>query len=114
MWDRAFKGTFRESPSTADFYARRNAFSGLVAMSDITRILPQIELGDAHAAEQLLPLPYDELRRLAAVMLAGEQPVQKLQPTALVHEAWLRLVGGGNTQDFRLCSASDSPCHCAT
>jgi RNA polymerase sigma factor (TIGR02999 family) len=62
-------------------------------MSDVTRILTQIELGDRSATDQLLPLVYGELRRLAAAMLAGEQPGQTLQPTALVHEAWLRLVG---------------------
>jgi RNA polymerase sigma factor (TIGR02999 family) len=62
-------------------------------MSDITRILSAIEQGDAQAAEQLLPLVYDELRKLAAQKLAQEKPGQTLQPTALVHEAYLRLVG---------------------
>ena len=62
-------------------------------MSDVTRILSQIEQGDAGAAERLLPLLYDELRRLAAVKLAAEKPGQTLQATALVHEAYLRLVG---------------------
>src|SRR6186997_2123303 len=62
-------------------------------MSDITRILSQIEQGDPQAAEQLLPLVYDELRKLAAVRLAQEKPGQTLQATALVHEAYLRLVG---------------------
>jgi RNA polymerase sigma factor (TIGR02999 family) len=61
-------------------------------MSDVTRILSAIEQGDAHAAEQLLPLVYDELRQLAAQKLAQEQPGQTLQATALVHEAYLRLV----------------------
>src|SRR6266702_6134974 len=61
-------------------------------MSDVTRILSQIESGDPHAAEQLLPLVYDELRKLAAVRLAEEKPGQTLQATALVHEAYLRLV----------------------
>ncbi|MEX2559836.1 MAG: sigma-70 family RNA polymerase sigma factor [Pirellulales bacterium] len=61
-------------------------------MSDVTRILSQIEGGDPSAAEQLLPLVYDELRRLAAAKLAREQPGQTLQATALVHEAYLRLV----------------------
>jgi RNA polymerase sigma factor (TIGR02999 family) len=64
-------------------------------MSDVTRILSAIERGDARAAEQLLPLVYDELRRLAAQQLAREKPGQTLQPTALVHEAYLRLVGDG-------------------
>src|SRR5215217_2143826 len=63
------------------------------SMSEVTRILSAIEQGDPHAAEQLLPLVYDELRRLAAQKLAGEKPGQTLQATALVHEAYLRLVG---------------------
>jgi RNA polymerase sigma factor (TIGR02999 family) len=62
-------------------------------MSEVTRILSAIERGDPHAADQLLPLVYDELRRLAACELARETPGQTLQPTALVHEAYLRLVG---------------------
>jgi len=61
-------------------------------MSDVTRILSQIESGDPSAAEQLLPLVYDELRKLAAGRLAQEKPGQTLQATALVHEAYLRLV----------------------
>lgn len=65
-------------------------------MSDVTRILSQIESGNQKAAEKLLPLVYDELRRLAAVKLAQEKPGQTLQATALVHEAYLRLVGNGN------------------
>ncbi len=62
-------------------------------MTDVTRILSAIEEGDPHAAEQLLPLVYDELRKLAAQRLAHEKPGQTLQATALVHEAYLRLVG---------------------
>jgi RNA polymerase sigma factor (TIGR02999 family) len=61
-------------------------------MTDVTRILSAIEQGDPHAAEQLLPLVYDELRKLAAQKLAQEKPGQTLQATALVHEAYLRLV----------------------
>jgi RNA polymerase sigma factor (TIGR02999 family) len=61
-------------------------------MSEITRILAAAEPGDPHAAEQLLPLVYDELRQLAAQKLAQEKPGQTLQATALVHEAYLRLV----------------------
>jgi RNA polymerase sigma factor (TIGR02999 family) len=61
-------------------------------MSEVTRTLSAIEQGDPHAAEQLLPLVYDALRRLAAEQLAGERPGQTLQATALVHEAYLRLV----------------------
>src|SRR5436309_3658858 len=63
-------------------------------MTDVTSILSQIEQGDPHAVEQLLPLVYAELRKLAAVKLAQEKPGQTLQATALVHEAYLRLVGG--------------------
>lgn len=62
-------------------------------MSDVTQILSQIESGDRSAAEQLLPLVYDELRRLAAAKLSHEKPGQTLQATALVHEAYVRLVG---------------------
>src|SRR5262252_2158390 len=69
-------------------------------MSEVTRILSAIEQGDPKAAEQLLPLVYDELRKLAAQRLAQEQPGQTLQPTALVHEAYLRLLGGEQTQDW--------------
>jgi RNA polymerase sigma factor (TIGR02999 family) len=69
-------------------------------MGDVTRILSAIEQGDPSAAEQLLPLVYGELRQLAAQRLAHEQPGQTLQATALVHEAYLRLVGGEQTQDW--------------
>src|SRR5437773_7355082 len=62
-------------------------------MTDVTRILSAIEQGDPSAAEQLLPLVYDELRQLAAQRLAQEKPDQTLQATALVHEAYLRLIG---------------------
>jgi RNA polymerase sigma factor (TIGR02999 family) len=71
-------------------------------MSEVTRILSQIESGSPQAAAQLLPLVYDELRKLAAAKLAHEKPGQTLQATALVHEAWLQLVGddaGGASQD---------------
>jgi RNA polymerase sigma factor (TIGR02999 family) len=63
-------------------------------MADVTHILSALKQGDPHAAEQLLPLVYEELRRLAAQRLAREKPGQTLQATALVHEAYLRLVGG--------------------
>src|SRR6516165_5342426 len=69
-------------------------------MSDVTRILSALERGDAHAPEQLLPLVYDELRKLAARRLAQEKPGQTLQATALVHEAYLGLVGGGRGQGW--------------
>ena len=62
-------------------------------MSDVTRILDAIQQGDPKATEELLPLVYDELRKLAAHKMANEMPGQTLQPTALVHEAWLRLIG---------------------
>ena len=67
-------------------------------MSDVTRILSAIEQGDSHAAAQLLPLVYDKLRKLAAHKLAKEKPGQTLQATALVHEAYLRLVPSGGRQ----------------
>jgi RNA polymerase sigma factor (TIGR02999 family) len=69
-------------------------------MSDVTRILSAIEHGDQKAAEQLLPLVYDELRRLAAQRLANEAPGQTLQPTALVHEAYVRLVDVETAQSW--------------
>lgn len=72
----------------------------LIEMSDVTQILSSIEQGDPQAAEQLLPLVYDELRKLAARRLAQEKPGQTLQATALVHEAYLRLVGGKQKQSW--------------
>jgi RNA polymerase sigma factor (TIGR02999 family) len=69
-------------------------------MSDVTHILSQIEQGDPQAAEKLLPLVYDELRKLAAAKLAQEKPGQTLQATALVHEAWLRLFGDSDSRDW--------------
>src|SRR5437870_11845990 len=65
------------------------------AMTEVTSILSAIERGEPHAAEQLWPLVYDELRKLAARKLAHEKPGQTLQATALVHEAYLRLVASG-------------------
>jgi RNA polymerase sigma factor (TIGR02999 family) len=62
-------------------------------MSEVTRILEEMESGEGQVAEQLLPLVYAELRRLAAHKMASENPGQTLQPTALVHEAWIKLVG---------------------
>jgi RNA polymerase sigma factor (TIGR02999 family) len=73
----------------------------LMAMSDITRILSQIEQGDPQAAEKLLPLVYDELRKLAALKLAQEKPGQTLQATALVHEAYVRLAGENRQEPWR-------------
>ncbi len=69
-------------------------------MTDVTRILSQIESGDPTAAEQLLPLVYEELRKLAAARLAQEKPGQTLQATALVHEAYLRLVDVEKVQQW--------------
>ena len=62
-------------------------------MSEVTRLLDAVERGESQAAEELLPLVYGELRKLAAARMANERPGQTLQATALVHEAWLRLVG---------------------
>ena len=69
-------------------------------MSDVTRILSAIEQGDPLASEQLLPLVYDELRKLAAAKLAQEKPCQTLQATALVHEAYVRLVDVDKAQEW--------------
>jgi RNA polymerase sigma factor (TIGR02999 family) len=69
-------------------------------MSDVTRVLEQIQQGDPNAADQLLPLVYDELRKLAAQKLAHEKPGQTLQATALVHEAYLRLVCDGEERHW--------------
>src|SRR5262245_44270855 len=69
-------------------------------MSDVTQILSAIEAGDPHAAEQLLPLVYDELRKLAAQKMAKEKPGQTLQATALVHQAYLRLVDVEKAQQW--------------
>jgi len=67
-------------------------------VSDVTRILERAQQGDPKAAEELLPLVYDELRKLAAFKMSNEAPGQTLQPTALVHEAWLKLVGSTEQQ----------------
>ena len=72
-------------------------------MTDTTRILHAISQGDRHAAKDFLPLVYEELRKLAASRLAHEEPGQTLQPTALVHEAWVRLTQGDETVSFENC-----------
>ena len=72
----------------------------LTSVPDVTEVLNAIQRGDRQAAAELLPLVYDELRKLAAARLAVEKPGQTLQPTALVHEAYLRLVGGTHPQDW--------------
>ena len=82
-------------------------------MSEVTRILSAIEQGDPHAAEQLLPLVYDELRKLAAQKLAQEKPGQTLQATALVHEAYLRLVGDRAVREVAATSSPPPPRPCA-
>jgi RNA polymerase sigma factor (TIGR02999 family) len=65
-------------------------------MSDVTQILERVQKGDGHAADELLPLVYEELRKLAASRMSNDPAGTTLQPTALVHEAWLRLVGNDN------------------
>ena len=81
-------------------------------MKEVTRILNAIEQGDPKASDQLLPILYDELRKIAAERLAKEKPGQTLQATALVHEAYLRLVGGAehpwNSQGHFLCAAAEA------
>ncbi len=67
-------------------------------MSDVTRILDRVQQGEFKAAEELLPLVYSELRKLASHKMADQRPCQTLQPTALVHEAWLKLAGSGHEQ----------------
>jgi RNA polymerase sigma factor (TIGR02999 family) len=78
----------------------------------VTQILDAVGAGDAQAAEKLLPLVYEELRRLAAARMANEAPGQTLQPTALVHEAWLRLVGSNrenwNNRGYFFCAAAEA------
>src|SRR6516165_10436358 len=69
-------------------------------MSDVTRLLEAAAAGDRRAADDLLPLVYDELRKLAAARMAAEKPGQTLQPTDLVHEAYLRLLGGEQPRDW--------------
>lgn len=84
-------------------HAATNLMTGEVRLADVTQILSAVEEGDARAAEQLLPLVYEELRKLAAAKITQERPGQTLQATALVHEAYLRLVGkdGGGHWDSR-------------
>jgi RNA polymerase sigma factor (TIGR02999 family) len=72
----------------------------LALMADVTEVLVAVDQGDPRAAAELLPLIYDELRKLAAAKLGAEAPGQTLQATALVHEAYLRLVGSGQRQDW--------------
>jgi len=90
--------TFERTKSPAEPFpvvAKRSCVT-LARVSDVTRILEAAQQGDPTAADQLLPLVYEELRRLAAHKMANEAAGHTLQPTALVHEAWLRLVGNEN------------------
>src|SRR6266542_1207818 len=79
---------FGVSPSELDGYSS--------FVSEVTRILDRAQQGDPKAARELLPLVYEEMRKLAAVRMANEKPGQTLQPTALVHEAWLKIAGDGS------------------
>ena len=88
---------------------RGDASLSVTPMSDVTRVLSAIEQGDPRAAEQLLPLVYQELRQLAAQKLAGEKPGQTLQATALVHEAYVRLVDVEKRSSLGTAAATSSP-----
>jgi RNA polymerase sigma factor (TIGR02999 family) len=85
--------------STLELWAVRPGVH-FVSMSDVTRLLDAAAAGNSRATEDLLPLVYDELRKLAATRLASEKPGQTFQATALVHEAYIRLVGGAQPQDW--------------
>ena len=83
-----------------EYWIRCTLAGILVFMSDVTQILSSIEQGDPSAAEQLLPLVYEELRKLAAQKMAQERPGETLQATALVHEAYIRLVDVDNRSNL--------------
>ena len=89
---------FAKQPERHNFFssAENTEFGFIPSVSEVTQILDRVQHGDLKAAEELLPLVYDELRKLAAVKMAQETPGQTLQATALVHEAWLRLTGNQN------------------
>src|SRR5262245_31646056 len=97
---RMSRGPERASLRPPPCETSRSPRGRLARMTDVTRILSAIEQGDPHAAEQLLPLLYDELRQLAAQRLAHEAPGQTLEATALVHEAYLRLVDVDKAQHW--------------
>src|SRR5262245_12800221 len=99
IFPRAVHPLMRPDSVPAALFTPRRAVM-LDVMSDVTRILAAIEQGDPAAAEQLLPLVYDELRKLAAAKLAQEKPGQTLQATALVHEAYVRLVDVDKIQQW--------------
>jgi RNA polymerase sigma factor (TIGR02999 family) len=84
---------FSKAPSRGVFWRQRPTRGMMSPISDVTQILEAVCQGDPRAADQLLPLVYEELRRLAAARMAQEAAGHTLQPTALVHEAWLRLAG---------------------
>jgi len=88
----------RDPQSTLIDWRIIGKFGNLLGVSDVTRILESVENGDPRAADELLPLVYAELRKLAASKMAGEPANHTLQPTALVHEVWLRLVGSGEAK----------------
>jgi RNA polymerase sigma factor (TIGR02999 family) len=96
-------GTLRGGPRELFRTIARPIPGTLPRMSEATRLLKAVAAGDPAAAADLLPLVYDELRKLAAARLATEPPGQTLQPTALVHEAYLRLVGGGQPDGWDGC-----------
>ncbi len=87
------QGTARDAPMNMRLLKRSRSIRYHAGMSNVTRILSAIEDGDANAADDLLPLVYDELRKLAAAKLANEKPGLTIQATGLVHEAWMRLLG---------------------
>src|ERR1035441_10302788 len=95
-----FSGTplLQDVPMEAEqiFWQAAPRSDTLCCVSDVTRMIEAIQQGDPKAADELLPLVYEELRRLAASKMANEAAGNTLQPTALVHEAWLRLVGNDN------------------
>ena len=84
-------------------------YTAVRTMTDVTRILSAIDQGDSHAADKLLPLVYDELRKLAARKLSNERPGETLQATGLVHEAYLRLVGSPSEQKWNGAGTSSPP-----
>ena len=98
--DRSAQRVHRKCPANLFPHPAAGCHRYTNGMSDVTRLLEAAAGGDSRAAAELLPLVYDELRKLAAARLAQEKPGQTLQATALVHEAYLRLVGGEQPQDW--------------
>jgi RNA polymerase sigma factor (TIGR02999 family) len=97
---KAKKAILRQAVLDAAIIIALNVLDGTVAMNDVTQILSRIESGDPTASAELLPLVYNELRKLAAARIAREKPGQTLQATALVHEAYLRLVDGSKIRQW--------------